>query len=467
MLIVRNKKVGLILATVLVVLIIVGSFLLVNNSQPKDISCEDCNVVLIIVDTLRQDHLGTYGYFRDTSPNIDKLARESFVFDNAYSSSSWTRSAIASIVSSKSPSETQVYSENKNDFLDDSFYTMQEYYNYKGYKTAAFYTSAHLDYGLVQGFQETYPMYGGSKNNSSAEEVYFGVEQWIDNRADTDKFFLLVHLIDPHPPYDFVLGFNFTGTSIYTSPKKFFPPGQDGVGSCDSKENITVLKDWQLQEMEANYDGEIAYTDDQIGKFIGYLKEEGLYHKTIIIITSDHGEEFLDHGGYWHGCTLYNELIKIPFMVHIPGLKSRRFFENVGTIDIFPTLIDLQEPNSSQNYDLTGYSLLPLLNGKIKGIDWNTRPIFSATAFRGNLKYSLIFNGFKLVQYVDNKTIGLFDIDKDRGELNNLKIENQIEVYRNLLWNYIFGLDPAKNKDGGIELSQEALDSLKSLGYVA
>jgi len=169
-----------------------------------------------------------------------------------------------------------------------------------------------------------------------------------------------------------------------------------------------------------------------------YLEKTGLDEKTIVIITADHGEEFLDHEGYWHGCTLYNELLRVPLIVHLPSGADERFSERVSTIDIFPTIFELMDDRISTDNDgaggnFTGQSLVPLMLYD----DWDERPIFSGTAFRDPLKYSLIKGGYKFMKYAQDEAykrsdfeyepgqfIGLYNINDDPMEQDNLLESN-------------------------------------------
>lgn len=427
----------------------------------EDRKSSGANVILVIIDALRPDHLGCYGYFRNTSPNIDALSKRSLVFKNTYSAAPWTRSAIASIVSSKLPIEHGIYAERKNERLGDEFLTAQEFFNEKKYITAAIYANPHLDFGLVQNFN-----YIDYKGVQPADLIYSKAINWLKNNSDK-KFFLLIHSIDPHDPYHFHEACSFTSKdSKYRRLEPLFPPRRDGSGiTCENRENIIRLNKEQLSEMEANYDGEIAFTDHHLGRLVSYLKQNKLYEKTIIIITADHGEEFLDHGGYWHGCTLYNELIKVPLIIYLPSVNHKVFEQKVSTIDIFPTLVDLFDRDNYDAYDFSGQSLLPLVENK----KWEEKPIFSATGFRGLLKYSLIAGDYKIIRYADGDVIGLYNLKNDPNESENLmKSDSKILKFLNCLLSKLIAGDKETkyHTEIGSELDKKTLEDLKSLGYI-
>jgi len=431
-----------------------------DNLYKEDYKCKDCNIILISIDTLRADHLGVYGYERDTSPNIDELAEDSFIFKNSYSSASWTRSAIASILTSKLPIEHGINSERKKERLEDDFFTIQEFFNERNYSTAAIYTNPHLNFGLVQNFS-----YTNYKGNRWADKTYDKAINWLESNSD-NKFFLLVHNNDPHDSYDFHKGFNFSQkNSKYRRLGPFFPTRIDGnkIG-CENQENITQLNEEQLSEMMANYDEEIAFTDHHFGRLINYLKKNKLDKKTVIIFTADHGEEFLEHGRYWHGCSLYDELIRVPLMINLPEISGNKFKQKVSTIDIFPTLVEIFDRDNLDKYSFSGQSLLPLIENR----NWEEKPIFSSTAFKGPLKYSLIKENYKIIKYAEGPIIGIYDLDKDPEESKNLKNDPLFNYLQDSLQELIElkSNDLTKKDKEKSEIDEETLEQLKSLGYM-
>jgi arylsulfatase A-like enzyme len=279
---------------------------------------------------------------------------------------------------------------------------------------------------------------------------------------------MLLHYSEPHDPYDFHKGFSFgPEQSDFRKLEDFFPPRRDGSGKlCTEREGIVRLSQESLSEMKANYDGEIAFTDHHVGRLLEHLRDSGLQEKTIIIITSDHGEEFLDHGGYWHGCTLFNELIKVPLIMYLPRLTHREITQKVSTVDLFPTLVELFQKDYPTGHDFSGQSLVSLLEGGA----WEEKPVFSATAFRSPLKYSLITGDHKIIKDATGKVIGVYSLADDPGELNNLAARDPELLGR---------LDDSLSKmklmtDTEVTVSEqdehspdeETLKRLKSLGYV-
>ena len=453
------RNIGLIIIFVLAIIAIIFfiSFPALTGNITMKIPEKGYNVILITIDTLRPDHLGCYGYSRETSPNIDRLAEDSFLFENAYSAASWTRSALASLLTSKLPTEHGILSESRKQTLSPGFYTIQEYFNDMGYSTAAFYTNVHLNLGLVQNFSYTH-----YESNEPAASIYDRVIRWIGSTRN--NFFVYIHHNDPHDPYKYHEGFSiYPKDSQYRRLQPFFPTRVDGNGvGCEEREGIVKLNETQLSEMEANYDGEIEYLDYHFGRLLDYLQASRLSENTIVIVSADHGEEFLDHGGYWHGCTLYDELIKVPLIFHIPGQTGSRIGQRVSTMDIFPTLVEMVEGNSTE-YGFSGSSLVPIIHGIPEG----EGPLYSATAFRGPKKYSIIIGDYKLITQANGKAIGMYNLKDDPEETKDLQglMPVLLSKVNETLFKEISS-HSGKIREDAPEIDQETLEQLKALGYM-
>lgn len=440
------------------------SFTHVDQSKP--------NVILVVIDALRADHLGCYGYsVRETSPAIDALAKQSYVFSNAFSASSWTRSAVASTLTGLSPLEHGILSENPQHILSEDIFTIQKFFKTKGYVTGAVVSNPHYAFGFLHQIDQAY---------IGADLNYDHAITWIDKQRH-NPFFLLIHNNDPHDPYSLHEEFGFIQNVGLTDSeydlKNLLPTRRDGAQiACNSPLNQPViLPNEALQKLIALYDGEIRFADHHFSRLMRYLKDTRLRDNTIVIVTSDHGEEFLDHGGYWHGCTLYDEVLHVPLIISLPGQNSGRVIDqNVGTIDLLPTLMHLVNGKLPQDR-FTGKSLLPL----IKGNHWSEKPIFSATQFRGPLQYSWINGDYKLIKYASGDIIGLFDLKRDPKETDNLK-DTHPQLLRTLdqtLMSFVHHTADAKYTDYSNReqrdistvpsaSSSTLKEDLQSLGYV-
>ncbi|MGB6002880.1 MAG: sulfatase [Thermoanaerobaculia bacterium] len=297
------------------------------------------NVLLISVDTLRADHLGIYGYPRPTSPHIDELARQGVVFENAYSTSSWTLPSHVSLLTGLYPSFHGVQDEGTK--LVETVPTLAEGFRQLGYHTLAlvshFYVSS--EFGLQRGF-DTFDdslLYSGPKNPVAGEMVD-RFEELLEE-IPAKPLFAFVHFFDPHwsytPPAPFAERFadpEYKGPvdGSVESLSPFFTPG-------------TPIDRPDLQQMIDLYDGEIAYLDSQIGRLLEVLDRRGLLDDLIIVFTADHGEEFKEHGQLGHAMTLFEEQVRVPLIIagnsaFRPGTRRQ---DLVSLIDIGPTLMEL------------------------------------------------------------------------------------------------------------------------------
>jgi arylsulfatase A-like enzyme len=326
------------------------------------------HVIFLCIDALRPDHLGAYGYARDTSPFLDRLAREGVRFARAYSQESYTQASVASFFTSLSPfTHRALYDAPGVDRLDPSFATLAEILRNAGYTTAAFTFNPHLRsrYGFDQGFERYAdhpegfdPALPPHEAFETARKLRLEVTDYV-RRQRGRRLFLYLHYRDVHEPY---------------SPT---PPYDRMFGSRGGPERPGAFRRNRFrpedrQDMLDRYDGEIRYTDDEVAALFQELEALGFLSDSLVVVNADHGEEFWErHGddpGFWsHGRTLYEELIRVPLILWGRGLPRQGGVveERVGNIDIFPTLVDLLDLPVVP--DLQGRSLLPCLRGEARG----------------------------------------------------------------------------------------------------
>ena len=290
------------------------------------------NVILISIDTLRADHVSCYGYDRDTTPNVDALAADSVLFEQAITPAPWTLPAHASLFTGLLPSQHGV--QNFYQKLSDEALTLGEVLRARSFLTLGVASFEYLfpDYGLVQGYDEyffRYPL--------RAEKI---VEKALDmlDRHCGKRFFMFLHFFDPHDPYDPPAPYN----------TMFCPFGEKG---CLKKEHKSPIKAFlgerrrptenDIEAAIALYDGEVRFVDEQLSFLFERLKELDLWDNTMIVVTSDHGEEFWDHGSLSHGFRLYEEQIRVPLVVKLPHSRNAgtRVERQVGLIDVAPTIL--------------------------------------------------------------------------------------------------------------------------------
>lgn len=328
-------------------------------------------IILIGIDTLRADHLSCYGYQLETSPSIDEFAKGAILFQKSISQSSWTLPSFASIFTSL------YYNQHKSGFqclrnekesmlnttiLEDSFTTLAEVFKSHGYKTAAFTEGALMSpfFGISQGFDlfKICSVPEDKIDQLNPKQIFFkNIENVVDESLRWIKenrgrnFFLFLHSYETHPPLRDPMGIShiikeeYVKKGLMRNPKEHF--------ELEVKAFDFIYKQLIL------YDSEIRYLDYHLGRFFSALKDMDIYDKSLIIFTSDHGEEFGEHGGWGHGKALYRESVFVPLIIKLPYQK-KAVQEDRWTaqgIDIFPTILELSGIKN-HNYYISGRSLL-------------------------------------------------------------------------------------------------------------
>lgn len=392
------------------------------------------NVVLISIDSLRADHLHCYGYARATSPQIDQLAAEGVLFSTAISSTSWTLPAHAAMLTGLSDSVHGCTDTDRR--LDDSRTTLAEHLQARGYATAGFFAGPYLHpvFGLAQGF-ETYvdctsyaeanereariqgtiegeEVWRRSQHDVTNPRVYERVRGWLDRR-DERPFFLFLHLWDVHfdfippPPFDTMFDPGYSGT--HDGRDFFFNPAVNAQMPARDLAHLIAL-----------YDGEIAWTDEHVGMILGDLDRLGLTDATLIVVTSDHGTAFFEHGQKAHRNGLWDELIHVPLILRFPGRlpAGLRVAQQVRTIDIVPTVLALVGAPPVGN--LMGRSVLPLMSPATEA-QYDTRvPAVSELNTLGYELTSFRRAEFKVIFDARSDRGYVFDLLADPGETSSL-----------------------------------------------
>lgn len=437
------------------------------------------NVILISVDTLRADHLGCYGYDRDTSPHIDALAEDGIRFANAYASSSWTLPSHVSIMTSLHGVRHQVYHDDER--MDPKLVTLAEHFQSRGYPCAAFTGGGFVSpaYGFAKGFDSYDVGSGHVFNQDSADRVFRLVSPWIDRHQDR-SFFLFLHTYQPHSPYACPMPYKtmfLNDESLFGHADLFYILG--GQGNL-----YKPLPDAERQNLIDLYDGEIRYVDDRlIGPLVAQLKAQGLYDRTLIVFLSDHGEEFFDHGAWGHGHSLYDELLKVPLILKLPRSQHKGMSPDtiVSLVDVMPTLLDAMEWDIPRE-SLDGRSLFPVFEGKeaedrmfLSDIGSNILrshvPKKIATN-RGRIKlilneeYSLEDLEFFRFAPPRNGRVELFDLTADPAESRSLA-DGQPSLANDILrWINDFYAGARKAQTRKARIDESVRDQLKALGYI-
>jgi arylsulfatase A-like enzyme len=423
-------------------------------------SIERPNILLYVVDTLRADHLGVYGYARPVSPELDKFAATATVFDNAVANSSWTRAAMASMFTGLWPLKHAA--NGRKDILDPEATTLAEILSAAGYQTAAKVRNWNVFpvFGFRQGFDEYQRVRDGK-----AVQLTRQVGAWLNERDQKKPFFLWVHAVDPHEPY----------RPPAETRELFMAEDQEnwGLDKHPGFKRTATMTDAEKESvsnyLRSLYDAEIAYNDRGFGELVAILEEQQLLDSTVVIFVSDHGEEFLDHGTWGHGRNLYAENLNVPLIVRFPDRgHGVRVAEVVQQIDLMPTLLDYVGIPVPEHVE--GASFLPLLEPGLGSGVSASRPVFSFLHLDGAPTRSLVDGEWKLIQRLnsagDVTWTGLFNRREDAGEAEDRVLEYPIRT------RFMTGMLDAKMLEGSLLSTEEAVldeettKALKALGYL-
>jgi arylsulfatase len=300
--------------------------------------CEGCNIVLVLIDTLRADHLGTYGYARETSPNIDALARRAVVFRNVIAQSTWTKPGTASLMTGLFPKNHGANTQ--ADRLSDDHLLLSQYLRRGGYRTHAFLANgnAGASFNFDRGY-DTYDFFpedperiGAQTRSDRMNERILPFVRQLDR---DDKFFLYVHYVDPHVPYDPGERF-FSKSNTIEFDKTFFNEMQFKrlLGSPEERADL-------LRQAVDEYDDEVRFNDASFGALLSALEGRGFLEDTVVVVVSDHGEELLERDSFGHTNAPYEDQVRVPLIVYVPGVGHREVVEPVGQVDLVPSLLSL------------------------------------------------------------------------------------------------------------------------------
>ena len=475
-----------------------------SSGEKKNTDNLPPNIVFILNDALRADHLSLYGYERQTSKNIDKAAERGVVFRNALSASSWTKPSMGSLFTGNYPGIHGV--DSWTDILPGGLTTIAEVLSDNGYHTAGFSANPFItmEYNYAQGFDEFYYSPGNgykqlffpndvlsSRIPGSFEKAFemnlvdadcaYGnahsmnkkIIPWLEANHDS-HFFLYLHYMDPHVPYN-------------PTNKKFSagkPLGRDdlrALGAVHNPEDTVSIDDKLMDKIISRYDDEIIDLDNKIGEVFQTLTKYNLWDNTLVIITADHGDEFGDHGFGGHGHSMFQELIHVPLIFIFPNDEygGMNIGRRVELIDLFPTISDFTGAKPDSRYD--GFSLLPLINGDPEIYNGSKKEYFGEYSpveeqWPISSTYAVVDSGvkylhstFKQVTRLDR--FEMYDLSSDPEEQLNIVTDNpdtaaklalKLKEYQTLCDSVRYDIDDLDLNN----LSEEQLNRLKALGYI-
>jgi choline-sulfatase len=437
----------------LLIFFIMAGLLFTHFGCKKAAPPPEPNVVLIVIDTLRADHLPFYGYQKNTAPFLSQMASQSVVFEQAISASSWTAPATASIVTGLMPFQHGIvngYYISKGFKLElnripNKVQTIAELLKENGYKTYA--VSDNINICRAMGFHQGFDRFQRFlyKDEKKMDQTLM---KWSKEIKANKKYFLYIHYNDVHAPFH-------PREPWYQKSDKF-------------KENLISL-----------YDSEINYLDEKIKKMYHHY---GWDKNTLVIVVADHGEELWDHDKVGHGFSLFQEVVRVPFLIYFPERHQspKRITTKVSNMDVMPTIQHYLQLKSSQAK--TGINLMPLIKSGDTGAG-DSRYIFShlILSYQDKLKNQMVRATFKSIvndkwKYIfrfkeETGTIfrrQLFNLDLDPGEKNNIYEENK-KVASRLVSKYLKFEKNCKryqSKKSKPNLDKEKMDELRTLGYV-
>ncbi len=443
-------------ALVLLVLVLTGNaFLFVDRNYNV---IRRPNVIFIIVDTLRADHVGCYGYSRTTTPNIDMLAEDSIVFKNAIATAPWTSASICSLITAQYPAKLRMADWAAT--IDDQSLLLSEILREHNYRTHGIISHIFIAgrFGFGQGFDGYDEANAQGEGHVSSPSVTRKATDYVRKNKDR-PFFLFLHYFDPH--YSYVQHEKYNYSPTYKGPQ------YSGMDWNNLMFRAPYMSGADVEYIKSLYDSEIAFTDEHIGRLIEELKALGLYEDALIVVTGDHGEEFVERGDHYigHMRKVFQEMIHVPLVVKLPGKTQRRTVGSfVSLIDLMPSMLNALDLKIPAQYDHAG-SIIDF-DDPDSGPD---RIIFSETRWELNFQ-AVIHQGWKLIQYPEMGIRMLFNLNEDPGEKQNL-IDIHKERVRALeqalqSWNQ----DMSGGMSGGLPrkaaFSEEDKTKLKALGYL-
>jgi len=398
------------------------------------------SAILVVVDSLRADHVSAYGYQRRTTPYLDEFNKKACTFENAVSPSSWTMASFASLMTGLHAFHHNQHEAGVPNLPVFSQETLIEKLNNSGYNTVLMSANGIYEH-LTYIFKESYGFANPDDHNGSDIAVIDRAMEWLEDESNlSQKFFMVLWLMSPHALYQIHQENGYLEEFLYDDLYLRTPPVDAGI-ECDSYGAIKTSY-FSAEQLEligtplsnescysnsnlyiAAYDANIKFADEQIGRLFDFLTEKGFYDDLTLMFTSDHGENMVDHQVFFdHGSNLYNSLTHVPLMMKFSGqTESRKISERIRSIDAIPTFFDI---HGLETGDIDGKSLLPVLSEEA---DLDDRPCISYHEFQflgGKVKEVAIVSGdYKLIKSTQ-KGEELYDVGIDREETNNMAAEH-------------------------------------------
>ncbi len=459
-------------------------------------SSRDVPVIIYLVDTLRADRLGVYGYAKPTSPRIDALAAQSVVFNDAYAPAPWTLPSVVSLVTSTFVCEHGVVSNRTK--LGPELPTLAGQLSSVGYVTAGIYVNPYVGpkFGLDRGYQILNRAGGPMVTRGAVVGLLNDIGNTPTNPAGAGPFFFYLHTTEPHNPYSapfrvanrFAKVKNAQRTNMQGIVAKLrglpmieWNTGQ-AVGTTDNSDSQDqIMADLVKIQDTVNvlYDSSVWWADANLNSIVDILKKRGVWNKAIFIFLSDHGEELGDHGGWLHDQSVYEELARVPLLIHFPDdeFAGRRIYEPVSLVDIMPTIFDYLG-RSELCSSCRGRSLLPLIGGMATNSESEPAIVSMRTNVmkhyrpwkqsRGDLNIVVRRAQWKGIWNDELNSLELYDLHQDPTEQEDIstKRADLANAMSRQAWGWLKDCRARAEKvNGSVEMDQETIDEFRALGY--
>jgi arylsulfatase A-like enzyme len=404
-------------------------------------------VIIYLIDTLRADRLGIYNYDQHTSPNIDALAAESVVFDQAYAPAPWTLPSVASFLTSTFVCEHGLNGIKKNG-LNPNLKTLPERIKDAGYVTGGYYTNAWV--GPIAGLDRGYDFY---TELGLGEDDFSGHVKDFLSEHSGNPYFLYLHTMEPHDiwnlPYEYIDTNNFIGVDDRENYRQLLIDASELRQIDFTHDRLPGTTDNTTEQIEVGaklaekinmasmlYDGAVRLADTNLGKVIDQLKKAGEWDRSVFVFLSDHGEEFGERGNWFHGHSVYEEMIRVPLIVHFPNSEfaGQHVGAPVSLVDVMPTLLELLEIESPCG-DCRGRSLLPFIQSNSPNTMEYTATIESMRMewpwyfkpwqeLKGRVNIALRKGKWKGIWNAELEQLELYDLQSDHAELSDVRADN-------------------------------------------
>ncbi|MFQ5805212.1 MAG: sulfatase [Phycisphaerae bacterium] len=495
------RRLAAIVVLAVVAVLIAGALVWGGRAVPQQVASSggasahsrsgEVNIVIFLIDTLRADRLGVYGYERrPTSPRTDALADESVVFEQAYAPSPWTLPTLVSLLTSTFPCEHNVLHNRHR--LGDSFDPLAVRLKPLGYTTISLYANpfASPRFGLGRGYDVIVDLNRAQSDGQTVAAALDG--------CPTAPFFLYLHNTEPHNPYDYAPPHTDGFRDIPAQTRKWFDKqntayrrlsrvdfaNKRSLGTTDNtaeQDRVLAALRSKLDDYRELYDAAVRAADRRLGSVIDVLKSRKLWDNTLFIILADHGEEMAERGGWLHDQSVYEELMRVPLIVRFPRGEygGHRLRSVVSLVDVLPTIIDyLQEPELL--HGTRGRSLMPLVRGeqpdedrnfKIPGMRMNRKKYYRPwKESRGDTNLVVRRGDWKGIWNAEIDTFELYDLPNDPQEQHDVSAEHTELVSAMLRaarsWYEDCGSRAAETEEAPQQIDEQTLRSLRSLGYI-